>query len=573
LRPPLLISSVNPPPGARFIGLPKVSPDGRTLLLALVDPQGSSLLWSRPLDSPSAQPLAETEGAQGLFWSADGRAVGFFADGKLKTVQASGGPALTLCDAPFPQGGSWNEQGIILFVPQLGAGIYKVPASGGSPTVVLSLDKSKFSDFTDPDFLPDGRHFTYSATSFESAYTGTYFASIDGRENRLILRATGNRAFSSGYLFFPQPTGSTADLMAVALDPASGDVKGEPKLVVRGIEYVIGPDVSPFAVSDRALIYGTSLAGAPTGPRLVWLDRSGKRISVVSGGRNSSDLKLSPDAQKVAYSRGDPNSDIWIQELQRDVPMRLTFDTSVDKGAPVWSPDGTEVLFDIALGGKIPPGIYRKSSSGTGNQELVAQPKEPDAMLWPTDWSRDGRFILCVQGEIIARNRGEIWVLPVSADRKPRVFIRAPGAAYDGQFSPDGRWVAYVSRESGRQEVYVVPFDGSQVSSTPPFEQVVITKRWQVSANGGAFPRWRRDGKELFYVAPGDEFVGVGVETMGNAFSLSEARPLFRETLAAAAFPYDVSPDGQRFLVNSFGETETSPLTLVVNWKELLKNK
>jgi len=253
--------------------------------------------------------------------------------------------------------------------------------------------------------------------------------------------------------------------------------------------------------------------------------------------------------------------------------MRLTFDTSVDKGAPVWSPDGAEVLFDIALGGKIPPGIYRKSSSGTGNQELVAQPKEPDAMLWPTDWSRDGKFILCVQGEIIARNRGEIWVLPVSADRKPRVFIRAPGAAYDGQFSPDGRWVAYVSRESGRQEVYVVPFDGSQVSSTPPFEQVVITKRWQVSANGGAFPRWRRDGKELFYVAPGDEFVGVGVETTGNAFSLSEARPLFRETLAAAAFPYDVSPDGQRFLVNSFGETETSPLTLVVNWKELLKNK
>jgi len=306
---------------------------------------------------------------------------------------------------------------------------------------------------------------------------------------------------------------------------------------------------------------------------LVWLDRSGKRISVVSGGRNSSDLKLSPDAQKVAYARGDPNSDIWIQELQRDVPMRLTFDTSVDKGAPVWSPDGAEVLFDIALGGKIPPGIYRKSSSGTGNQELVAQPKEPDAMLWPTDWSRDGKFILCVQGEIIARNLGEIWVLPVSADRKPRVFIRAPGAAYDGQFSPDGRWVAYVSRESGRQEVYVVPFDGSQVSSTPPFEQVAITKRWQVSANGGAFPRWRRDGKELFYVAPGDEFVGVGVETLGNAFSLSEARPLFRETLAAAAFPYDVSPDGQRFLVNSFGETETSPLTLVVNWKELLKNK
>jgi Tol biopolymer transport system component len=153
------------------------------------------------------------------------------------------------------------------------------------------------------------------------------------------------------------------------------------------------------------------------------------------------------------------------------------------------------------------------------------------------------------------------------------VFIRAPGAAYDGQFSPDGRWVAYVSRESGREEVYVVPFDGNQVSNTPPFEQVAITRRWQVSANGGAFPRWRRDGKELFYVAPGYEFVGVGVETKGNTFSVGEARSLFRELLAKAAFPYDVSPDGQRFLVDSVEETETSPLTLVVNWKELLENK
>jgi eukaryotic-like serine/threonine-protein kinase len=574
LRPPLLISSVVPPPATRGIGWPKVSPDGQTLLLVLVDSQGRSLLWSRPLDSPSAQPLAGTEGAVRPFWSADGRSVGFFADGMLKTVQASGGPVLTLCDAPFPTGGSWNEQGIILFVPLLGAGIYKVPASGGSPTLVLSLDKSKFSDFDSPDFLPDGKHFTYSASSFEEEYTGTYFASVDGRENRLIARATGNRAFSSGYLFFTQPsTGSSADLMAVALNPASGNIKGEPKLVVRGIEYVSGPDESPFAVSDGTLIYQTIPAGGTAGLRLAWLDRSGKTISVVEGGRNSSDLRLSPDAQKVAYSKGDPNSDIWIQELKRDVPTRLTFDTSVDKGAPIWSPDGTEILFDIALGGKTPPGIYRKSSSGTGNEELVAQPKEPDAMLWPTDWSRNGRFILCVQGEIIARNRGEIWVLPVSTDRKPRVFIRAPAAAYDGQFSPDGRWVAYVSRESGREEVYVVPFDGNQVSNTPPFEQVAITKRWQVSANGGAFPRWRRDGKELFYVAPGSEFMGVGIDTKGNAFSLNEARPLFRGFLAAVAFPYDVSPDGQRFLVNGFGETETSPLTLVMNWKELLKNK
>jgi dipeptidyl aminopeptidase/acylaminoacyl peptidase len=175
-----------------------------------------------------------------------------------------------------------------------------------------------------------------------------------------------------------------------------------------------------------------------------------------------------------------------------------------------------------------------------------------------------------VQGEIIARNRGEIWVLPVSADRKPRVLIRAPGAAYDGQFSPDGRWVAYVSRESGLEQVYVVPFDAKHVSKTPPYQQVAVTKRWQVSANGGAFPRWRRDSKELFYVAPDFQFVSVVVETKASAFSTDQPRALFREPLLGT-FPYDVSPDGQRFLVNSYGQSETMPLTLVVNWKELFK--
>ena len=360
--------------------------------------------------------------------------------------------------------------------------------------------------------------------------------------------------------------------MAAPFDPASGTVASEPKLVARGIEYVTGPNESPFAASESTLIYETSSTGSVTGPALTWLDRSGKKISVVAGGDNASDMRLSPDGGKVAYARGDPNSDIWIQELKRDAPMRLTFDTSVDKGAPVWSPDGSEILFDVALGGKTPPGIYRKSSSGTGREELLAQPKEADAMLWPTDWSRNGKFILCVQGEIIARDRGEIWVLPLSG-RKPRVLIRAPGAAYDGQFSPDGRWVAYVSRESGREEVYVVPFDGNNVLNTPPFEQVAISSRWQVSANGGAFPRWRPNGKELFYVGPGGAVAAVGVESKGNTFVLGEARPIFRHSLSAAAFPYDITPDGQRFLVNSSGELGTSPMTLVLNWKELLKNK
>jgi len=574
IRPLVVISPVIPPTGTRFAGAPSLSPDGRTVVFVAVDSQGVSMLWLRPLDSLTARSVRGTETAAFPFWSADGRSIGFFADGKLKTVQVASGSVLSLCDAPDPVGGTWNQQGTILFVPQFGAGIYRVAASGGPTSLATSLDKSKYAGYGWPNFLPDGSHFTYSAYAGEAAYRGAYFASLDGRENRLVTHVTGNVTFASSFLFYPQPTGSSVDLMAVAFDAVTGTVKSEPKLVAPGIEYVPGVDASSFTVSDRILIYEASLTRAAAAYTLVWFDRSGKRLSEVAAGRNSSDLRLSPNGQHVAYAKeGDPASDIWIQELKRDVPMRLTFNTSVDKGAPTWSPDGNEVLFDVAPGGKTAPGIYRKSSSGTGAEELLVQPKEPETMLWPTDWSRDGRFILCVQGEINARTRGEIWVLPASADRKPRVFIHAPKAAYDGHFSPDGRWVAYVSKESGREEVYVVPFDGNQVTNTPPFEQVAITKRWQVSANGGAFPRWRRDGQELFYVAPGDEFVGVTVDAKANMFSVSGARPLFRGSVGPFAFPYDVSPDGQRFLVNSIPEAGTLPFTVVAEWKELLNRK
>jgi len=364
------------------------------------------------------------------------------------------------------------------------------------------------------------------------------------------VKVIGRFAFIGAHSGTPQvsPDGRTLLLVAV-------DAQGMNMLWLRPLD----------SLSARPLP-GTEGADSP-----FW-SADGLSIGFFANGKLN-DLRLSPDGQRVAYSNGVPNSDIWIRELKRDAPMRLTFDPSVDKGAPVWSPDGNEVLFDIAPGGKNPAGIYRKSSSGTGAEELLAQPKEAGAGLWPTDWSRNGQFILCVQGEILSRNSGEIWVLPASAVDKPRVFVHAPGAAYDGQFSPDGHWVAYVSKESGREEVYVVPFDGNQVSNTPPLEQVAIKKRWQVSAKGGAFPRWRRDGKELFYVAPGDGFTAIGIEVKGSEFSVSDARPLFKESLAAVLSPYDVRGDGQRFLANGFGERGTLPLTLVANWKELLMNK
>jgi eukaryotic-like serine/threonine-protein kinase len=576
IRPPVLISSILPPAGARFAfigsrsGVPQISPDGRMLLFVATDAEGTNMLWLRSLDSSAGRPLAGTEAAELPFWSADSRSIAFFAGGKLKTIQVAGGAVVPLYDVSQVAGGSWNQQGVILFETALDSGLYQIPASGGAPRLVLRFDKSKFNAYAWPNFLPDGKHFTYTAFGNEGD-TGIYFASMDGHENKLVTRATGNTGFASGFLFYSRPNGSSADLVAQTFDPSSGRVEEEPRVVVQGIEYQQGPDQAAFAVSDRLLIYQLSPTGTATTHSVVWLDRSGKKLSVVAPGQDSFDLRLSPDGKRLAYSKGGPNSDIWIQELKRDVPMRVTFDTSVDKGAPTWSPDGNEILFDIALGGKTPPGIYRKSSSSTGAERLLAKPEQADLMLWPTDWSRDGRFILAVQGEIVSRNRGEIWVLPTSPDGRPRIFIRAPGAAYDGQFSPNGHWVAYVSRESGREEVYVVPFDGNQVLNTEPLHEVTIARKWQVSAKGGAFPRWRRDGQELFYVGAGNEFMATKIQAQGNVFSVGEAKSLFRESLADAASPYDVSSDGQHFVVNSFGETLTLPLTLVENWKEFLK--
>jgi len=287
VRPPVLISSILPPPGARFAlvgphsGVPQISPDGRMLLFVAIDAEGNNTLWVRSLDSSAARPLVGTEEADSPFWSPDSRSVAFFAGGKLKTIPAAGGPVVPLYDVSVAGGGSWSEAGAILFETAFDSGLYQIPASGGTPKLVLSLDKSKFNFYAWPNFLPDGKHFTYSAYGNE-VNTGTYFASLDGTENKMVAHATGNTAFSSGFLFYSLPTGSTTDLMIEAFNPSIGRTKGDPQQLVQGIEYQQGPDQAAFAVSDRLLIYQASPTGAAATHNLVWLDRSGKKLSVVA---------------------------------------------------------------------------------------------------------------------------------------------------------------------------------------------------------------------------------------------------------------------------------------------------
>ena len=558
-----IISEILPPEKTQFsfqYGRRVLSPDGRNLAFSATDENGKTMLWVRALDSPSARQLPGTEMADMPFWSEDGRALGFFADGKLKTIEVSAGPAIVLADAPTGMGGSWNRNGTILFVPVPGKGVYQVAAAGGTPVTVLDLDASKYWVYGTPRFLPDGRHFLYSASASDPALSGTYFASLDGKENRLLLREGGRTTYASGFLLYVRE----ATLVAQSFDPERGQLKGDPHLVAEQVAETF----DPFDTSENGvLVYQGGGSGGAR--RFRWFDRTGKELGVMGEASDYWDLRLSPDGAKLAFTAGWL-SDIWVDELRRGVRMRLTNDPGTDKFGPVWSPDGNRILFG-AIQGKARLGIYQKLSNAVGGEELLLSAETPGPQIWPTSWSRDGKFILYSRGDVHGLTHAEIWVLPLAGAGKPRLFVKAP--AYDGEFSPDGRWVAYTSKESDREEVYVVPFEAARVlNTTPGSANSPSGGKLQISS-GGRFPRWRRDGKEIFYLGPGSQMMAAEVEAWGNSFQARKAQPLFRAALQFPySSPYDVTPDGKRFVMYTVSNPNT-PLTLVVNWPARLVNK
>jgi Tol biopolymer transport system component len=247
--------------------------------------------------------------------------------------------------------------------------------------------------------------------------------------------------------------------------------------------------------------------------------------------------------------------------------MRLTFDPNTDSGLPVWSPDGNKVLFCKLQGGKAKAGIYQKASSGAGTEELLLAADSSDVDVWPNDWSLDGRFILYSRGDPPPSTRAELWVLPLVGDRRPRLFLRNPLAAYDGQFSPDGRWVAYTSKESGRAEVYVTTFDSAQVIRTANGPTALTARgKWQITTSGAEYPRWRRDGKEIFFLAADNRVTAAEVEAKEGSFQVGAVKPLFAASPQRWGAPFEVSADGKRFVIVSIVEGQSSPITLVVNW-------
>ena len=522
-----------------------LSPDGRRLAFVAFS-EGAPKLWVRSLDGESAQPLAGTDGASYPFWSPNGTSLAFFAAGKLKRIDVSGGVPQLLADANSGRGGAWGPDGVILFSPGGAGGLFRVSESGGGVVPVTKLDQSRHTSHRYPQFLPGGRFVFYAVGNAQ--FGGLHAGSLDSSEIKRVAAADTSAVYGpAGWLFFVRH----GTLTAQRLDLSRMELTGQPLAIADSL--VVENSVGSFSVAPTGLV--AYKRGGGIRRQLVWFDRSGKPVGSLGGPDENSlgDPELTPDGRRALVNRTvQGNQDVWIADSTR--MTRLTFDPSFDHMA-VWSPDASRVAFDSTRRG--PHDLYWKAASGADSDELVADVPLNKIVF---DWSPDGRFLLYSSAD--PQTTFDLWLLPLDGDRKPRPFVNGPFDELQGQFSPNGRWVAYQSNESGRFDIYARPFSGP---GGP----------WQVSTTGGVSPRWRADGKELFYVAPDGNLMAVPIVAQETTFEAGTPTPLFHArivnygtgTITSLRSQYDVAPDG-RFLMNvATDDSAPLPITVIVNWK------
>jgi serine/threonine protein kinase len=529
-----------------------VAPNGHTVaIVGHRESEQNNVLWIYEPGSPEATSLADTGGATFPFWSPDGRSLGFFADGKLKKLNLAGGPVQTLCDASTGRGGTWNKDGVILFTPSgtLGVGLYRISASGGSPTQVTVPDKTLNEDSNRwPVFLPDGIHYLYSAINLSGRRDlySVYLGSLNSNEKRLVVRAKGNAAYAApGYLLFYRDQ----TLFAQHFDTGKFELTGEPVPLLRDVQFFPRISQAVFAASTGGLLVAQRNADSGAS-QVLWFDRKGQQIGVALNPGIYGNIMLASNGRAVASDTTDPasqNTDIWTYDLETGSAKRLTFDPALDS-LPIWSPDGSRTVF--ASNRELKFDLYLKDTNGAQEEKVIPQ-DGPDR--FPTDWSRDGKYVIYGRGP-------DLWFLTLPELRSTQ-FLKASSTLKSARFSPDGKWVAYASNESGRWEIYVTSFPEAH-------------GKWQLSNAGGDQPRWRGDGKELFYLSNDNKIMAVPVRTgsnfdAGTPTALFQANP--REMFATSElFSYDVSSDGQKFLINTQLKTAMTPLSVVLNWSAKL---
>jgi len=535
-----------------------ISPDGRQLAFVVRDEGGVETLHVRPLDALESVALPGTKGARYPFWSPDSRTIAFFSAGKLRKVNASGGPVLALCDAPDARAGSWGGRDVIVFAPGQKGPLHRVAAEGGPSTPVTVRDEGLTEAQLESDevshddthrwpwFLPDGERFLYYVRRVRGSESVVKIGSIEEHDDPdvTLMRLPGQAVYASGHLLYVLD----GTLMAHPFDPDGARTVSAPFPIAERVLHDGSYDRSVFAVSNNGvLVY--EIGGEAEGSRLVWFDRDGRELGQLGDPALFTTPTISPDGRLVAVQidDGEGSDDLWLLDVERNVRTRFTFDPEPDT-FPVWSPDGSTLLFASDRTSVLD--LYVKSVEGSEDAKpLLAD----DGNKWSFDWSGDGRHILYASLENPDTLR-DIWVLPLEEGAEPWPLLQGEFVESDCRFSADDRWVVYASRESGRDEVYVVPFPGPGRKS-------------QISIDGGRRPRWNDDGSEIVYLDRMKNLVSVAVDSKTSTLRVGAATTLFEIQPATAFGQYDATGDLQRFLVNESLHTGTAdPLVVVQNW-------
>jgi Tol biopolymer transport system component len=523
-----------------------ISPDGRWIAYSGRD-GGTSFVFARPLASEIPTKLLGTEGAGRLFWSPDSKWIGFFAAGRLKKIEAAGGPPQNICETADLLGGTWNSEGTILFASS--KGVQRVTAAGGEPVTVAAGD-SGGAKRVEPYFLPDGRHYLYLGASAKGSESAIYGGSIDSKDSTLLVKAESNAVYADpGYLLYHRD----GTLYAQPFNPGRLSLTGEAIRIADKVPFG-STGAGAFAASQNGILVfrnnpptpaqnGAGTSNVYAAP-LLWVSRNGGKAEKAAAQAGWAGVDLSPDGKRVAAHRHDADGgDVWIFETGKDTPSKFTFDSALDNSMPVWSPDGRQIAFASRRNGKW--GLYIKVADNTRNEELLW---ESDVPVVPMSWSPDGKLLVFWTSS--SKTGGDIWALPIS-EKKPIPILQTSADERHPQVSPDGKWIAYSSNETGRSEIYIKSFPEGPA-------------KIQVSVNGGVYPRWRRDGKELYFM----NLISLGammasdIRTSGESIQRDVPQVQFQTVYVNSMhaggiyLPYAVSANGQQFLI---GEFENAP--------------
>jgi len=563
---------LTPPPGATFAfngdfsGPPMLSRDGTRIVFAARVGREPTSLYVQALDSGTATKLDGTDNAAFPFWSPDAKFIGYFADGKLRKIPAAGGPVTVLADAPGGRGGAWSPENLIVYTPDFRDSLWKVSANGGTPERLTTLESTKHSTHRWPSFLPDGKHFLFFATNHSGInpdQNGIYLGSVDSHTMKLVLPSDSAAQYSSGYLLYHLQTA----LMAQKFDPANGTLSGDSIPVADHVQYDLSVWRTTFSAADDGTLIAVS-GESTANTELVWVDRTGKDVGYaikerfVDLGGPLAGMRLSPDGTHLAITVGQPKADIFAFDLVHGTKTRITFNPAQNI-QPAWSPDGQKIVYSELSGSRLAAGstVHARPANGGGqDQVLVGRENNvvPVTFSWP-QWSLDGKYL--VYSKASGPSGGSIWAMPTSGDKKPFLVVQPQsqqGTIQFSRLSPDGKWLAYTSTESGREELYITPFPASG-------------GRWQISQNGGTAPAWRGDSKELyFYEFSGGQtqIIAVEVVAKGEQFETRNYRKLFAlgHVIAGGNANFEVTPDGKRFLIAVQPEVAAAPISLTLNW-------